>query len=414
MAKYRRCEVKAIPKTAAISLQIDLPMTELTNIRNNIEQFCTYIGLKVMSALMEHEAQQLTKASGQQRIYRHGSQRGYVSYDGRKLPITRPRLRSDQAREVVLDSYRAFQAPRRMEEAVTRKVIRNCSTRQYEGAHSALRPSYGVKKSSVSRHFKACSADQLKHLLERPLPAELLALIIDGQHFAGNCVSVAMGIDRKGNKYVLGLWHGATENAVVATALLEDLQARGLNPPHPILVVIDGSKALRKAIQTVLGDGAVVQRCRVHKQRNVLEHLPKEKQGHARWQLRGAWEKKDAAEAQKELRKLLRWLEPISPGGARSLEEGMEETLTLQKLHINQSLARTFSSTNMIESCFGQVGTMTARVKYWRNGAMVVRWAAAALLFAEKHFYRVRGAEQLEQLVESLEALRKEPLLKAA
>jgi len=152
----------------------------------------------------------------------------------------------------------------------------------------------------------------------------------------------------------------------------------------------------------------------VHKQRNVIEHLPKEKQGQAIWRLRTAWDKEDADQAEKELNKLVQWLKPISPTAARSLEEGLQETLTLQKLHINQTLARTFSSTNMIESCFSQVETITARVKHWRDGAMVVRWAAAALLFAERRFRRINGVKQLKALLESLETLRKEPMLKAA
>lgn len=414
MAKYRKCRIKATPQAEAISLQIQLPMTELIKIRNDIEEFCLYIGLRVMSAFMEQEAQQKTGPWGRQHVYRHGRQRGYVIYDGRKLSIERPRLRNHRQQEVPLESYRAFQSRPRLEQAVARRLIRNCSSRHYEGALSKLSKSYGAKKSSVSRHFKACSARQLQQLLERPVPAELVALVIDGQHFARNCVTVGMGVDRKGNKHVLGLWHGATENATVATHLLEDLQGRGLNPSHALLVVIDGSKALRKALQTVLGERAVVQRCRVHKQRNVVEHLPKEKQGQAMWRLRAAWDKKDAEAAEKELKKVVQWLKAISPTAGRSLEEGLEETVTLQRLHIGQTLARTFSSTNMIESCFSQVETMTARVKYWRDGAMVVRWAAAALLFAEKRFRRINGMEQLEELVKSLEARSQQPMLKAA
>ena len=389
-------------------------MTELMSIRNDIEQFCSYIGLKVMSAFMEQEAQQKIGPWGQQTIYRHGTQKGYVIYQGRKLPIDRPRLRNDQDQEVGLRSYQAFRNRPRMEKAVARKLIRNCSARQYEGTLEELDQGYGIKKSSVSRHFKACSSRQLEQLLKRPVPAELVALIIDGQHFACNCIAVAMGISRSGHKHVLGLWHGATENSTVATALLEDLQGRGLNPQQAILVVMDGSKALRKAIATVLGDRAVVQRCRVHKQRNVVEHLPKEKQGQAIWRLRGAWDKKDPQQAEKELKRVVQWLKPISPTAARSLEEGLEETLTLQRLHINHALARTFSSTNMIESCFSQVETMTARVKYWRDGAMVVRWAAAALLFAESRFRRINGMEQLNELIESLQGLTNEDILKAA
>jgi transposase-like protein len=388
-------------------------MSELLSIRNDIEEFCSYLGVKVMTAFMEHEARQKTGPWGRQAVYRHGTQPGYVIYHGRKLPIQRPRLRDQNNQEVSLQSYRIFQSAPRLETAVARKLIRNCSTRHYQGALEELRQGYGIHKSSVSRRFKACSARQLQLLLRRPVPADLVALIIDGQHFARHCVTVAMGIDQKGHKHVLGLWHGATENATVGTSLLEDLQARGLNPTEHILAVLDGSKALRKAVQTVLGDRAVVQRCRVHKQRNVVEHLPKEKQGQAVGRLRAAWDQQHFAPALKQLRKVVQWLQPISPTAARSLEEGLEETITLQKLHINETLHRTFSSTNMIESCFAQVELITSRVKHWRDGSMVLRWAAAALLFAEARFRRIKGVEQLGALVESLQALSNNEQLEA-
>jgi len=414
MARYRKCSVRAIPKSDAISLQIDLPVSELLSIRNDIEEFCSYLGIKVMTAFMEHEAKQKTGPWGRQTVYRHGTQPGYVIYHGRKLPIRRPRLRDQNRQEVSLQSYRIFQSAPRLETAVARKLMRNCSTRHYQGALEDLTQGYGIEKSSVSRHFKACSARQLQLLLRRPVPTDLVALVIDGQHFARHCVTVAMGIDRKGHKHVLGLWHGATENATVGTSLLEDLQARGLNPTERILAVLDGSKALRKAIQTVLGERALVQRCRVHKQRNVVEHLPKEKQGQAVGRLRAAWDQPHFASALKQLRRVVQWLQPISPTAARSLEEGLEETITLQKLHINQTLNRTFSSTNMIESCFAHVELITSRVKHWRDGSMVLRWAAAALLFAETRFRRIKGAEQLGALVDSLQALSNNDQLKAA
>jgi transposase-like protein len=239
-----------------------------------------------------------------------------------------------------------------------------------------------------------------------------LVLIIDGQYFARQCVTAALGIDRKGCKQVLGLWHGATENSAVVSALLEDLQSRGLDPAHRILVVIDGSKALRKGVNTVLGERAVVQRCRVHKQRNVMEHLPKDKQGQAGWRLRAAWDKKDPELAEKELRKVAQWLEEFSPMAARSLKEGLEETITLQKLGINQSLGHSLSSTNLIESCFARVRSLTRRVTHWQKAEMVLRWAAGALLVAEKRFRRIKGCFQINELAEALNA--SERLEKAA
>jgi transposase-like protein len=217
-----------------------------------------------------------------------------------------------------------------------------------------------------------------------------------------------------GSKQVLGLWHRATENSTVVKALLEDLVERGLDPERRILIVIDGAKALRKAVQMIFGDRAAVQRCRVHKQRNVVEHLPPEKRQQAIWRLRSAWSKSDWKKAEKELRKVAKWLEEISPGAARSLEEGLEETLTLQKLGINSKLGQSLSSTNLIESCFSRTGHWTKRVKYWRDASMVLRWSAAALLHAEKGFRKVRGFRHMHELEAALKNSTDSAILKAA
>jgi transposase-like protein len=384
------------------------------NFQHNIEALAAELGLLVMSKMMEEEVRSKIGAWGSQSLYRHGKQKGYVVFAGRKLALEHPRVRSRENKEVPLESYQAFQSDGAMQEAVARQMMRQCSTRNYEGAIEQLTKGYGMKRSSVSRHFKAATAQELKGLLERPVPADLLVLMIDGQYFARQCITVALGIDKKGCKHVLGLWHGATENSTVVGALLEDLEARGLKPTHPILVVIDGSKALRKAVQMVLGDRAVVQRCRVHKQRNVVEHLPREKQRQAIWRLRAAWDKKNPKEAEKELRKIAQWLESFSPMAARSLKEGLEETLTLQTLGINSKLGRTLSSTNVIESCFARVEHWTHRVKHWHDPDMVLRWSASALLLAEKGFRRLRGHEQFSALEEALTDLQPSPILKAA
>ena len=299
-----------------------------------------------------------------------------------------------------------------MQRPVARRVIRQCSMRNYEGALDDCLEGYGIKKSSVSRHFKLSSTQELKALLERPVPAELLALVIDAKYFTKQCIIVGIGIDKEGRKHVLGLWEGATENTTVVKGLLEDLIARGLDPQHPLLIVVDGGKALRKAVQQVFGSQALVQRCRVHKQRNVIEHLPKDKQGQAIWRLRAAWAKADPKAAEKELHKVVQWLESISPMAARSLQEGLEETLTLQKLGINRVLAQSLSSTNLIESVFAHTGFLSHRVKHWHDGKMVLRWAAATLLRAQKAFRRIRGFEHLGALAEALTP--NQSILKAA
>lgn len=413
MAKYQRTEVSTTQNSERLTLQVDLPMQELMAVaRGDIEALSAQIGLTILRAVMEQEVQSKVGSWGKQRLYRHGKQKGYVVYAGRKLAIKHPRLRDPQKGEVPLESYRRFQSNGRLQRAVARRVLRQCSMRNYEGALDDCLQGYGIKKSSVSRHFKVSSAQELKALLERPVPTDLLAVVIDAKYFTKQCIIVALGIDKEGRKHVLGLWEGATENTTVVKGLLEDLIARGLDPQQPLLIVMDGGKALRKAVQQVFGDQALVQRCRVHKQRNVVEHLPKDKQAQASWRLRAAWGKADPKAAEKELHKIVQWLENISPMAARSLQEGLEETLTLQKLGINRVLAQTLSSTNIIESVFAHTGFLAYRVKHWHDGNMVLRWAAATLLSAQKSFRRIRGFEHLGALAEALTP--NQSILKAA
>jgi putative transposase len=413
MAKYQRNGQSTIEKSETLTMQLELPMAELiAGACDSIEALCGQIGLRIMLAVMQREIELKTGPWGVQQNYRHGKQKGYVVYAGRKLALQRPRLRDPQKGEVPLQSYKAFQSDGKMQRAVARRVLCNCSMRNYEGALDDCIHGYGIKRSSVSRHFKATTTQELKELLERPVPKDLLALLIDGKYFPKQCIIVALGIDKEGRKHVLGLWEGASENATVVKGLLEDLIARGLDPQQKLLVVMDGGKALRRAVDMVFGSQAIVQRCRVHKQRNVVEHLPEEKQGQAIWRLRAAWSKANPKAAEKELQAIVRWLDGISPMAARSLREGLDETLTLQKLGINTRLAHCLSSTNMIESCFAHSGSMTQRVKHWRDGRMVLRWSAATLRHAEKRFRRVRGFEHLAQLEEALSE--SQSLLKAA
>jgi transposase-like protein len=289
-----------------------------------------------------------------------------------------------------------------MQRAVARQLLRQVSTRNYEGALEDCLEGYGIKKSSVSRQWKAASAAELAKLCARPVSPDLVALVIDGKHLRQDCAVVALGVDSAGVKQVLGVWHGASENSTVVKALLEDLIARGLDTTRALLVVLDGAKALRKAVQDLFGARALVQRCRIHKRRNVLEHLSPEKQRQASWRLKAAWAEGDPSKAEAELRKIVQWLETISPGAARSLEEGLVETLTVTRLGLHEDLIKTFASTNLIESCFSRTEELTRRVKRWRGGEMFLRWTGAALLFAEKGFRKVRGYRHLHQLTASL------------
>jgi putative transposase len=375
----------------------------ISGMRDQIESFSAELGMKVMRAVMNEEISNRLGPYGQQSQYRHGEQPGYVIYGGRKVQLERPRMRSSSGEETRLRSYEAFQQDGKLQRSVARQMMRQCSTRNYEGALDNCLKGYGIKKSSVSRQWKTATTAELEKLCSRRVPRDLMALIIDGKHLRRDCAVVAMGVDGEGKKSVLGLWHGASENATVVKGLLEDLVERGLDPQRGLLVVIDGAKALRKAVDDVFGQRALVQRCRVHKRRNVLDHLPKEKQGQAAWRLKAAWAETDPKKAEAALRKIARWLEPISPGAARSLEEGLEETLTVTRLGLHPELLKTFASTNLIESCFSRTQDFSRRVKRWRNGQMFMRWTAAALLFAEKGFRKVRGYRHVTQLKHALQ-----------
>lgn len=380
-----------------------LPLLDLIlESQQEIEAVSLNLGLKIMSRYMEQEIAQRQEGWGQRTHYRHGSQPGYVVFHGRKVPLQRPRLRQKDGGEAALESYQLFQQDGRMQRAVARKLLRQVSTRDYAGAIDDCLEGYGITKSSVSRHWKVATAAELEKLCQRAVPKDLVALLLDGKHFRGECLVAALGVDKAGQKHVLGLWHGATENSTVVRELLADLRERGLDTEAAILVVLDGAKALHKGVKEVFGERALIQRCRVHKLRNVLEHLPKEKRQQAAWRLRGAWAKATADEALKELKACVKWLDAISPCAARSLEEGLEETLTLHRLGLNELLRKSLSSSNLIESCFARTEAWTRRVKRWRNAKMVLRWGAAALLVAEKGFRRIRGHKHLAELIVAL------------
>lgn len=398
-----------------LSLQAALPAADLlASLPAQIEALSDQLGLTIIRAVLEHEVEQKLGRWGQQPAHRHGHQPGYVVFAGRKVAVPRPRLRQRGGAEVPLASYRAFQANGKLQAAVARQLLRQCSTRHYAGAIDTCLDGYGIGRSSVSRHWKAATEAELQKLLQRPVPPDLVALLMDGKHFGHDCIIVALGLDRQGRKHVLGLWHGATENATVVRALLADLVERGLSTERALLVVIDGAKALRKAVADVFGRRAVVQRCRVHKQRNVIEHLPREKQSQAIWRLRAAWAKSDVVAAERELRAVARWLRGFSPMAARSLEEGLEETLTLQRLGVNDALLQSLSSTNLIESCFSRTADWTRRVRRWRGGPMLLRWSAAALLVAETGFRKIKGHRQLGRLELALKNYELEILNQAA
>ena len=418
MRKYKRQMEQAKEKAAnreRLCLEAHLPMEELiAGACQDIEAYAAELGLTIMQRVMEAEIGQKVGPWGQQKTHRHGHQPGYVIFGGRKVSLKRPRLRSREDKEVPLASYQAFQRDGKLQHAVARQVSRQCSTRDYEGAIDDCLKGYGIKRSSVSRHWKAATAQELESLMQRPVPKDLLVLMIDSKFFGGDCLVAAIGVDVQGRKHVLGLWHGATENSTVVKGLLEDLVSRGLESERKMLIVLDGAKALRKAVQMVLGDQGLVQRCRIHKLRNVLDQLPEDKKAQAGWRLHAAWAKKDPKAAQKDLRQTAKWLEASWPMAAASLLEGLEETLTVQRLNLPYALSRILSNTNLIENCFSQAAHRTHQVKRWDGPRMILRWTAAALLAAEKNFRRIKGCEQLGLLEKVLHELPTTSTLRAA
>jgi putative transposase len=412
MKKYQLLTGKVSSETLSEAQQKLLGAQEWLS--ESLETLSAQAGLLVMDALLSAEIAQKLGQRGKQGAYRHGHQAGYVIYDGRKVPVKRPRVRTKEGEEVPLENYQKFQKDGDRQKAVARHLMRQCSTRNFEGALNDSMEGYGIKKSSVSAQWKVATAKQLQALMERKVPEDLVGLLLDGKHFQEDCIVVAMGITLDGTKHILGLWQGSTENSTLVKDLLTDLVERGLNPQKPLLIVLDGGKALRKAVDEVFGRMAVVQRCRVHKQRNVLDYLPKQMRRKVAWRLQAAWALEDMTQARKELESIARDLEKSCPAAARSLREGLEETLTLQGLGINDALLTSLASTNLIESAFSQCEAYCGRVKRWRSGDMTQRWAASALFWSEKQFRKVRGYSHLPQLQEALIQSVLEPIKKAA
>jgi transposase-like protein len=300
-------------------------------------------------------------------------------------------------------AYEAMQRDQGLREKLLGVLMRGVSSRDYEAVMPEMAQRCGVSRSSVSRRFAEASVESLRSLCERRFEeVELLVIYIDGQHYGGHQVIAAVGVDAEGAKHVLGLTEGATENAVVVKGLLEDLVERGVGPDRRRLFVIDGSKALRKAIDDVYGRRNPVQRCRAHKLRNVVGHLPEELQGQVSAVLRGAW-KLEAKEGMARLRTQADWLDRSYPSAAASLREGMEETFTINRLGLSTMLRKCLATTNLMESLLSGVAARTGRVTHWQSGEMVLRWAAAAALETEKNFRKIIGFRDLWMLKAALE-----------
>lgn len=407
-SKARKSRKFEVVGSREVAVHLPLPLAEMwEQLQAEVERLAGEAGLRIVHGILEDEVTRRVgpphRPDPASAALRWGRQPGYVVYGGQKVGIERPRVRTRDGEEVELDSYGKLQQDGRMQRAVAERVVCGLSTRKYRRAVRSVLDGYGIAKSSVSRQFVRATASQLEQLCQRRLEGlHLVALLIDGIAFAGQTLIVALGVEESGNKHVLGLWQGATENATVCKALLEDLVERGLDPQRRYLFVLDGSKALRAAVEKVFGERAQVQRCQLHKRRNVKDHLPEGCRADYDRQLRNAYALAGYDQAKAALEKLFRQLERINPSAARSLEEGLEETLTLHRLGVGALLRRSLSSTNLIESCLSTVRHVARNVKRWQGGDHIARWAAAGLVEAESKFRKVRGYRELQELAKKL------------
>jgi putative transposase len=399
---------------SALPERVSVAMAEIAeNMHEGLLALAVGAGLQVMAALMEADVTALAGPKGKhdraRTAVRHGRERGSVTLGGRRVPITRPRVRAtDGAGELPVASYELFSSTEILGRMAMEKMLAGLSTRRYPVGLEPVgervdETASAASKSAVSRKFVAMTETALADLLSRDLSGlDLVALMIDGVHFAESCCVVALGIGLDGVKHPLALVEGSTENATLVTELLVGLRDRGLDVTRPMLVGLDGSKALRKAVVDVL-DRPVIQRCQLHKIRNVKDHLPQRLRSSVGRKMTDAYHAGSALEAEAALLALAKELDRTHPGAAASLREGLDETLTVLRLNVPPTLARTLRSTNCIESMISVCREHASNVKRWRDGQMALRWCAAGMVEAGKQFRRVNGHLHLPALRAALE-----------
>jgi len=375
------------------------------------------IGLRVVHELMEREVDEVVGAKGRwnadRTAKRHGHERGSVTLGGRRVEVSRPRVRSaDDARELRVETYEYFADRDPLTRAVMDRMLAGVSTRAFAGVGEPVgeqveQAASATGKSSVSEMFVERTRTALGELMGRRLDdVRLAVMMLDGIEIADRTHVVALGISTDGAKIPLGLWEGSTENATLARSLLADLVDRGLDPGQAILFVVDGGKALRRAIKDVFGEHALVHRCHRHKERNVCDLLPERERPDVQARIRAAWALSDADLAADRLGLLATELDRSWPDAAASLREGLDETLTLMRLGIDGQLAKTLCSTNPCESMIEIVRHTQRNVKRWQDGDMRKRWTAAGMLVAEQQFRRIIGYRDLATLVIAIERRR--------
>jgi putative transposase len=389
-----------------------LPLVDLlVDTRTELFELAMRSGLKVFTAMLEEDR---TAVCGPRYAHepdrpasRAGTVRSEVVLGGRKVAIQRPRVRTADG-EVALPTFQTMAHRDPLDRRVVEQMLVGVATRQYARSLepiSAEIESRGTSKSAVSRRFVAKTRAQLETWQAAPLEElDLVALLLDGVHVGEHCLIVALGVAADGEKHALGIWEGSTENAAVCQSLLSNLQSRGLRTDRSLLVLLDGSKALRKAVREIFGQAALVQRCQIHKLRNILDHLPERQRPWVKAILQRAYRSADVATATRLLRDLAKRLEVDHPSAAESVREGLEETLTIIALGLADSLRRSLSTTNAAESLISRTRHVKRNVKRWRGGQMVLRWVAAGVLEAVKGFRRLKGHKEMPKLVAALRA----------
>ena len=397
-----------------------LPVQELTlwdlqqAVKGRFSSFCMAVGIKSLMTLMDQDVEAIAGPKGKhdpnRTAYRHGFQDTTVPMGSQRLAIKRPRVRSiETGEEMPIPSYEVFASDDELLEAALNRMLHGLSTRDYRNGiedYSDIAGTSGTSKSAISQRFIKASAKEAQKVLGRRFDKETIpVLMIDGIVLGDYTAIVVMGITKDGHKIIMGVRIGSTENAQVCHDLLTDLIDRGLEYEEGLLAVIDGSKALRKALKDVFGQQVLIQRCQVHKTRNVMDYLPKHKRDWVKRVMRKAWASETAEDAVRELHSLATGLETQYPDAASSLREGLEETVTVLKLNIPGLLRKGLCSTNTIESAFSVVAKGIRNVKNWRNGTMVQRWVCVALLDAENRANRIAGYRSMGVLISEIRRL---------
>lgn len=385
----------------------------LLDARRALRELVLVNGLKVFAELLEEDRTVLCgprhQPSPDRRAYRHGHDDGNLVFGGRKIRVKRPRVRTLEGEEIELPTWRQMSAEDPLRDRVVQQILGGVSSRGYDASLEPLPDeiaSRATRRSSVSRRFIARTSEQTQAFLSRSLEGlDLPVILLDGTNLGDHVMLVAMGIDTSGNKHILGVAVGTTESEEVGRSLFRNLIDRGLVVERARLFVIDGGKGVRKAIRTTFGAWAVVQRCQIHKLRNVAGHLPKHRQAWVKSAMREAWKLGTEAKARHRLEQIARQLEADHPDAAASIREGLDETLTVIRLGLGGWLLKTLRSTNPIENLQGTIKRVVRNVKHWRGGAMALRWCVTALVEAEKNFRRVKGHRELPQLLTALEVL---------